>query len=128
MIRTLREVTDQLIKGSVDDRHVYRSAAQAAREDPARPAATRTRAAGIAAREVQALRTARLHCANNRGHGPKRYLSISTPDQRPQIDYVPNDAFIKVTEYLDNYRNVREALNEICAINTELLRRREELD
>ena len=50
------------------------------------------------------------------------------PDQRPQIDYVPNDAFSKVTEYLDNYRNVREALNEICAINTELLRRREKLD
>jgi hypothetical protein len=68
------------------------------------------------------------HCANNRGHGPKRYLSISTSDQRPQIDYVPNDTFIKVSEYLDNYRNVREALNEICAINTELLRRREELD
>jgi hypothetical protein len=68
------------------------------------------------------------HCANNRGHGPKRYLSISTTGQRPQMDYVPNDAFIKVTEYLDNYRNVREALNEICAINTELLRRREELD
>jgi hypothetical protein len=68
------------------------------------------------------------HCANTRGHGPKRYLSISTPDQRPQIDYVPNDAVTKVTEYLDNYRNVREALNEICAINTELLRRREELD
>ena len=68
------------------------------------------------------------HCANDRGHGPKRYLSISTPGQRPQIDYVPNGAFSKVTEYLDNYRNVREALNEICAINTELLRRREELD
>jgi hypothetical protein len=68
------------------------------------------------------------HCANNRGHGPKRYLSISTTGQRPQIDYVPNDAFSKVTEYLDNYRNVREALNEICAINTELLRRREDLD
>ena len=68
------------------------------------------------------------HCTNNRGHGPKRYLSISTPGQRPQIDYVPNDAFSKVTEYLDNYRNVREALTEICAINTELLRRREELD
>ena len=68
------------------------------------------------------------HCANDRGHGPKHYLSISTPNQRPKIDYVPNDAFTKVTEYLDNYRNVREALNEICAINTELLRRREDLD
>ena len=41
---------------------------------------------------------------------------------------VPNDAFIKVTEYLDNFRNVRAALNEICAINTELMRRREDLD
>ena len=68
------------------------------------------------------------HCANDRGHGPKRYLSISTTSQRPQIDYVPNDTFSKVTEYLDNYRNVRDVLNEICAINTELLRRREELD
>ena len=68
------------------------------------------------------------HCANDRGQGPKRYLSISTTSQRPQIDYVPNDAFSKVNKYLDNYRNVRDALNEICAINTELLRRREELD
>ena len=59
------------------------------------------------------------HCANDRGHGPKRYLSISTTGQRPQIDYVPNDAFSRVNEYLDNYRNVRD---------TELLRRREELD
>jgi hypothetical protein len=41
---------------------------------------------------------------------------------------VPNDAVTKVNEYLDNYRRLRDALNEICAINTELLRRREELD
>jgi hypothetical protein len=68
------------------------------------------------------------HCANNRGHGPKRYLSISVTGQRPQIGYVPNDAVTKVNEYLDNYRKLRDALNEICAINTELLRRREELD
>src|SRR5262249_61364269 len=61
------------------------------------------------------------HCANNRGHGPKRYLSISTPAQRPQIDYVPNDAFIKATEDLENYRNVREALNQICPLNPALL-------
>jgi uncharacterized protein DUF6788 len=68
------------------------------------------------------------HCANTRGHGPKRYLSISITGQRPQIGYVPNDAVTKVNEYLDNYRKLRDALNEICAINTELLRRREELD
>src|SRR5262249_778997 len=68
------------------------------------------------------------HCANNRGHGPKRHLSISVTGQRPQIGYVPNDAVTKVSEYLDNYRRVRDAFNEICAINTELLPRREELD
>jgi hypothetical protein len=47
------------------------------------------------------------HCANERGHGPKRYLSISITGQRPQIGYVPNDAVTKVSEYLENYRKLR---------------------
>ena len=68
------------------------------------------------------------HCANDRGHGPKHYLSISVAGQRPQMDYVPNASCAVVKEYLANFHIVREALNEICAINTELLRRREELD
>ena len=118
MTRTPTESSDQLLEGSVSrEEHVLRSAAQAACEAAARPAASRERCGRPG-----------CHCANDRGHGPKRYLSISTTGQRPQIDYVPNDAFSRVNEYLDNYRNVRDALNEICAINTELLRRREELD
>lgn len=68
------------------------------------------------------------HCANDRGHGPKRYLSISISGQRPQMDYVPNASQATVSEYLANFHKVREVLGEICAINTELLRRREELD
>ena len=68
------------------------------------------------------------HCANDRGHGPKRYLSISVTGQRPQMDYVPNVSHAEVSEYLANFHKVREVLNEICAINTELLRRREGLD
>jgi hypothetical protein len=68
------------------------------------------------------------HCVNSRGHGPKIYLSVSATGQRPQMDYVPNAKQVLVNEYLANFHKVREALNEICAINTELLRRREELD
>jgi len=68
------------------------------------------------------------HCANDRGHGPKLYLSISVSGERPQMDYVPNASHVEVSEYIANYHKVREVLNEICAINTELLRRREELD
>ena len=68
------------------------------------------------------------HCANERGHGPKLYLSVSVSGQRPQMDYVPNASHAQVSELLANFHKVREVLNEICAINTELLRRREELD
>jgi hypothetical protein len=68
------------------------------------------------------------HCANGPGHGPKRYLSISTTGQRPQMDYVPNAAYAEVSECLGNFHKVRDMLNEICAINAELLRRREALD
>ena len=34
------------------------------------------------------------HCANERGHGPKLYLSVSIPGGRPQMDYVPNASTI----------------------------------
>ena len=68
------------------------------------------------------------HCAEDRGHGPKHYLSVSVTGRRPQMDYVPNASRTGVSEYLANFHKVREVLNEICAINTELLRRREELD
>jgi len=40
------------------------------------------------------------------------------------MDYVPNAAVANAREYLANYRKVRDVLNEICAINAELLRRR----
>ena len=68
------------------------------------------------------------HCANGPGHGPKRYLSISTTGQRPQMDYVPNAAAAEVGACLANFHKIRDVLNQICAINAELLRRRETLD
>jgi len=61
MSRTLRVSSDPLFRRSANcEEHIIRGAAQAAREAPARPASARTPAARFAAREVQALRTARL--------------------------------------------------------------------
>ena len=68
------------------------------------------------------------YCTNDRGHGPKVYLSVGVSGERPQIDYVPNASHDEVRELIGNFNKVREVLNEVCAINTELLRRREDLD
>jgi hypothetical protein len=66
-------------------------------------------------------------CAQGQGHGPKFYLSISQPGATPAMDYVPQEVHDTVAQYLDNFRRVRETLDQICSINRELLRRREPL-
>jgi hypothetical protein len=66
-------------------------------------------------------------CAQGPGHGPKYYLSISQPGDRPAMDYVPQDSKETVAQFLENYRLAREILDQICSINRELLRRREPL-
>jgi hypothetical protein len=66
-------------------------------------------------------------CAQGAGHGPKYYLSISQSGASPQMDYVPCEYQQQVLQYVENYRKAREILKEICAINRELLRRRERL-
>ena len=66
-------------------------------------------------------------CADGPGHGPKYYLSVSYPGLRPQMDYVPQEAYTQTAEFLANYHRAREILEQICEINRELLRRREAL-
>jgi hypothetical protein len=66
-------------------------------------------------------------CARGPGHGPKYYLSVSRYRQRPQMDYIPQDYYRQTTEYLANYHQLRQILDEICDINRELLSRREAL-
>jgi hypothetical protein len=66
-------------------------------------------------------------CVTGRGHGPKYYLSISRTGARPQMDYVPQGALEQVRAALAEYQRTRAILEEICAINRELLRRRERL-
>jgi hypothetical protein len=63
-------------------------------------------------------------CAQGPGHGPKYYLSISQPGARPQMDYVPVEYAPQVTDYLHNFQQVRQLLEQICNLNRELLRRR----
>jgi hypothetical protein len=66
-------------------------------------------------------------CAEGPGHGPKYYLSVSFPGERPQMDYVPQEDLAATRALIANFQQVRAALEEICQINRELLRRREAL-
>lgn len=65
------------------------------------------------------------HCQKGRGHGPKYYLSVSYPKSRPKMVYVPEPYLQETRDHLAHYASVQEILKEICAINNELLRRRE---
>lgn len=67
------------------------------------------------------------HCAEGKGHGPKYYLSVSFPGERPKMEYVPQELEPQTREYLNNLQQAREILEQICEINRELLRRREAL-
>ena len=66
-------------------------------------------------------------CVDGPGHGPKYYLSVSQPSGRPHRDYVRNADVGRAAQFISNLHALRDALDEICAINTELLRRHEEL-
>src|ERR1039458_5782401 len=66
-------------------------------------------------------------CADGPGHGPKYYLSVSFPGERPQMDYVPQENLEATRALVANFHEVRTALEKVCAINRELLRRREAL-
>lgn len=63
-------------------------------------------------------------CVKGIGHGPKFYLSVTTPKQKPQQDYIPQDYQEQVKKYLENHRKLRDILEEICNINREILKRR----
>ena len=66
-------------------------------------------------------------CAQGPGHGPKYYLSVSRSGTTPRMDYVPLAYHEQVVGWLNNYRQVRDILEQISEINRELLRRRERL-
>ena len=67
-------------------------------------------------------------CARGIGHGPKLYLSVSMPKARPVMVHVPQEHRSQVEQFVANYRRTRQLLDEVAAINLELLRRREPID
>jgi len=64
-------------------------------------------------------------CADGPGHGPKYYLLVSFPGAR--MDYVPQENLEATRALVANFHEVRAGLEVVCAINRELLRRREAL-
>ena len=66
-------------------------------------------------------------CATGRGHGPKYYLSVSYPDGRPQLQYLPQTQHAQVKTLLKNFQHVRDLLEQICDLNRELLRRQQKV-
>jgi hypothetical protein len=53
---------------------------------------------------------------------------VARTGDRARLGYVPNAIYPQVADFLANYRKLQEMLKEICALNAELLRRRESLD
>lgn len=66
-------------------------------------------------------------CENGIGHGPKYSMTINFPKQKPEHDYIPLESIIQVKEYVANYHQFKEIVEQICVINREILKRREQL-
>ena len=63
-------------------------------------------------------------CISGRGHGPKFYLSVSMPNTRPIMIYIPIKQKQVVEKALANYQKVRQILEKVGAINRELIARK----
>lgn len=66
-------------------------------------------------------------CATGTGHGPKHSMTVNFPKRKPENDYIPLEYVAQVKEYVSNYHRFKEIIEQICMINREILKRREEL-
>jgi hypothetical protein len=130
MIRSLNQSADKsLIRSAEHEKPFHRVVTQTPPAADTGSAPNRAHHTRITHRDLQALWACGLPLLDGPGHGPKRYLStVARTGERPRLGYVPNAAYPQVAEFLANYRKLQEMLNEICAINAELLRRRESLN
>ena len=81
--------------------------------------------ARFADRAIQALWQARMQMCGGTRPWPQVLPVHQSPGRRPEMDYIPAEFQEKVNTYLENYRKVKEILEELCSISRELLRRRE---
>jgi hypothetical protein len=63
------------------------------------------------------------HCVHSKGHGPALYLSVTLAPGQTRSYYVPEEQRRRIERYLGNYRKLRDVVEEITAINRELLER-----
>ena len=66
-------------------------------------------------------------CEKGKGHGPKYSMTINFPKRRPEHDYITLEQISQVKEYVANYQQLKGLLEQICAINRIIIKRREEL-
>jgi hypothetical protein len=66
-------------------------------------------------------------CQHGKGHGPKYSMTINFPKRKPENDYIILQQITLVKEYVDNYHQLKDLLEQICAINRIIIKRREEL-
>lgn len=66
-------------------------------------------------------------CQNGMGHGPKYSMTINFPKRNPEHDYIPLESIDQVKEYVASYHKFKDIVEQICVINREILKRREEL-
>jgi len=66
-------------------------------------------------------------CERGKGHGPKYSMTINFPKRRPENDYIRLEQITQVKEYVANYHQLKDLIEQICAINRTIIKRREEL-
>jgi len=54
-------------------------------------------------------------------------MTVNFPKRKPENDYIPLEYVAQVKEYVSNYHHFKEIIEQICMINRELLKRREQL-
>src|SRR6516162_8539056 len=125
MTRVLNQSDILLIRSDEHEEHFFRGSTQTPPSAGADPPPIGQVIRGALIETYKRCGRPSCHCVDGPGHGPKRYLStVARTGERPRLGYVPNATYPQVAAFLANYRK----LNEICAINAELLRRRESLD
>src|SRR6202023_3179751 len=114
-----------LILSDEHSRIVICSSSQASPPACAPPASDRTDTARLADRDLQTLRAAQLPLCRRNWAWPQAISFHNQSNRRaPARRLRAECAHAEVCEFLANFRKLREMLNEVCAINAELLRRR----
>ena len=127
---TLLQILSDYLQVRSDEyrRFAHIRAAQTAPQTCARPTPARAGAARLTDRDLQALRPAKLSLRQRPGARAEAISGDQPAEWASPQRLRAQCALSKVAELLDNFHRLRTALNEICSINAELLRRREEIE